>query len=485
MTQTEQNDDARLMQTEQKRTMREGTPLLPRAERRRSRRWPGVVCLLGSVVLVIHEGRELRPLVATTAMMTPATPSEEVYHRRLEKYVLNETNMTTCNDGSPGVYYFGAAEKGREDVWLVYLRGGGWCSTLEHCRERDTMKVSSTMTPAYLDAPLGSLWNDLPSSPLAGANVVYIYYCSSDAYLGSRPASNRTGGLAFRGRDILDATIEKVLTVHGLGAKLEETTQFLVFAGSSAGGRGVAYNLNRLTRYLKTKGNLKTAAILDSALWIDAPQVDRNVEEFLGLVQPKIDDIGCGDTFALEPWKCLITAHTLEYVDEIPVALFNLQYDRAGIAEIFFGDELADAAWDESLDAIRHNHRLLEGAALYQKELRAVEDRIGSRKLPTLIFSPACWGHDVFHENDLLEPTPYFDGLAFYMNHTEPFFLGPEYRLRSFVGNASFGDALDTFLHQSFDDDDGLSPSGGDHNNSFFIEPCHIFHCGRRCLYVP
>lgn len=45
-------------------------------------------------------------------------------------------------------------------------------------------------------------------SPLHNVNKVYIGYCTSDAYMGDRPASKETYGWAFRGQRVVEEVIQ-------------------------------------------------------------------------------------------------------------------------------------------------------------------------------------------------------------------------------------------------------------------------------------
>mmetsp|Transcript_16485 Transcript_16485/g.53687 ORF Transcript_16485/g.53687 Transcript_16485/m.53687 type:complete len:227 (+) Transcript_16485:1587-2267(+) len=221
----------------------------------------------------------------------------------------------------------------------------------------------------------------------------------------------------------------------------------------------------------------------------------------------------------------------------MPVAMFSLQYDRVGIATLFYQDhDDADKGKNKShgdpydISAVLQSDVLLDGAARYRKALLDLQARLRRRATrrgePFVFYSPACWGHDVFHENDLLFPHPdVFDGVDFYLQkksggdddpqkedknsslHGFPTFIGPEYRLRTSVANGddpdfSFGTALDRFLDAVVlrrsssegrqwvshptpkrvnDADDESDESDA---SSVVVEDCEAFNCGQRCLYI-
>ena len=54
-------------------------------------------------------------------------------------------------------------------------------------------------------------------------------YCSSDSWFGDAPATTTTFGFAFRGARIIDATIQSLVTVNGLGKTPGAKVCFLFF----------------------------------------------------------------------------------------------------------------------------------------------------------------------------------------------------------------------------------------------------------------
>ena len=62
---------------------------------------------------------------------------------------------------------------------------------------------------------------------------VYIHYCSSDTWAGTRAASQHTGGFTFHGRHILAAVLRSLAEHHGL-----LTASSVVLTGTSAGAQG-------------------------------------------------------------------------------------------------------------------------------------------------------------------------------------------------------------------------------------------------------
>lgn len=101
-------------------------------------------------------------------------------------------------------------------------------------------------------------------NPWAGANQVFVGYCSSDAWAGNIGAADTplstlktisgTLGWNFRGQVIIAAVMDALVTEWGLGAVPGHR---LLFGGCSAGSRGGA--LARAPKTTRTSLALTTA----------------------------------------------------------------------------------------------------------------------------------------------------------------------------------------------------------------------------------
>lgn len=74
---------------------------------------------------------------------------------------------------------------------------------------------------------------------------MFVPYCSGDLHAGTRTASAETFGLHFAGHLIVKALIAQLSTDYGLGS-----AELVVFAGDSAGGMGVFYNVDYVAAQL-------------------------------------------------------------------------------------------------------------------------------------------------------------------------------------------------------------------------------------------
>ncbi len=174
----------------------------------------------------------------------------------MHKVTINAPDAV-CNDGSPGVFYIRRAENGNLDRWVFFIQGGGGCGDFENC-----MRRWCGLHPVYTAAKMSTLWAhdsiagqgifNRAESPLAAANLVYFYYCSSDSWTGTRSNAvlssevdpDQTYSLHFRGHRILEAALDMLLAGGVTSDNGEETVPPLstateiLFTGTSAGANG-------------------------------------------------------------------------------------------------------------------------------------------------------------------------------------------------------------------------------------------------------
>ncbi len=132
-----------------------------------------------------------------------------------------------CNDGTPAVYYVRrATNPAHVDKWVLQLQGGGACSSPELCAQRwcsvstnfGARKMSSSFAPERGINGRGVLANQA-DNPFNGWNHVFVYYCSSDSWSGTKGETTIeathpvTGGAAtsyrmhFNGAHIVESVV--------------------------------------------------------------------------------------------------------------------------------------------------------------------------------------------------------------------------------------------------------------------------------------
>jgi hypothetical protein len=100
----------------------------------------------------------------------------------------SQENGAVCLDGTTPNYYFRPGFAGGQNKFIVFIKGGGWCSGVssppvanctESCLYRSQMDLgSSNFDQAYLDYDRGDLSTNPNVNPLTyNWNAVYIMYC--------------------------------------------------------------------------------------------------------------------------------------------------------------------------------------------------------------------------------------------------------------------------------------------------------------------
>ena len=111
----------------------------------------------------------------------------------------------------------------------------------------------------------GILSADPSENPhFSDANHVFVPYCSSDSWAGTKQATGRAGdNRSFMGSNIVREVIHELADFNQLLFGEE-----LYLAGSSAGGTGVLVNVDAVAAILRTSGIL-VRGIIDSGWFLD------------------------------------------------------------------------------------------------------------------------------------------------------------------------------------------------------------------------
>jgi hypothetical protein len=190
-----------------------------------------------------------------------------------------------------------------------------WCYDAPSCllRKQQTPFLTSTTKLSHSMEMGGIFDNDPKRSPFAGANRVYLAYCSSDAWAGDAGPDSNTFGFQFRGQRIIAATLRTLMLQHGLGSPTANATgSRLLFSGCSAGSRGAMFNLDFIAPVVGP--NVAVAGMFDSPLWVDVqpdePQVvplENETQAIYGLINATARlGAECAAAYpGAEGWKCL------------------------------------------------------------------------------------------------------------------------------------------------------------------------------------
>lgn len=219
---------------------------------------------------------------------------------------LTQYPNAVCNDGSPGIFYVRPGTGTNRNKWVIHTQGGGNCRSYGDCWDRWCgrqgnlpYKANKMSTDFNADGDV-----DLPdhvraegmASGAAGNDFadwshVWMYYCSSDSWMGRNSAVTHVDPaavgpsytIAYRGHTILAAA--RAMLRPGVTADDDEITMpplddatDVIFSGTSAGAKGAIENvdwfLDPLTaenKYLVLDGNMDmTDQVLDlNDIWVD------------------------------------------------------------------------------------------------------------------------------------------------------------------------------------------------------------------------
>lgn len=236
-----------------------------------------------------------------------------------------------CNDGSSAILYYRPGVGVGQDHWLIELEGGGGCRTPQECADRYCAvdPTDPTLTTGFGLQQMSS--NPYPTremiatgiqsltdtrNPFRTYNHVFIHYCSSDAWTGQSPSAFGTAddpvtpttqvtfGTRFNGDAILFDTLRilrrdgAVLPAFDLTGQpivmpdLDLADGNVVIAGGSAGGVGVAFQLDRIVNHLRSRhsstvGPANYVGFIDSAFSPDLAPL------FFQLTEPCLSQGAC------------------------------------------------------------------------------------------------------------------------------------------------------------------------------------------------
>ena len=242
-----------------------------------------------------------------------------------------------CNDGTRGGYYFSKAiDPSQADVFVVHLPGGGQCYDKPSCDSRAAnLKSFSYAAPTI--SVTGFLDASSDNTPLWGANKAYLYYCSSDGYMGDAPASAATWGYHFRGQRLVHSLFQALALNHGFN---ESTLVYLT--GSSAGARGYMAHIDQLVEQW-IPSSASVIGLLDSPYYLDVSPYSPDSKGFQYQEQQKYkyyntQAILSADCVAAYPhpddqWKCQFGEHRMPFV-KTPYFLIFDQFDSYQLNEL-------------------------------------------------------------------------------------------------------------------------------------------------------
>lgn len=264
-------------------------------------------------------------VLAAVVAQTEAIPRLELHMLDIQKFP-----RAICNDGSPSGFYYQAATT-NTNRWILHLEGGWWCWDDATCMGRAASSpgmVSSKTWPATRSP--GGIFNvnanDFPD--WAGVNLVYMPYCTSDAWVGDGDGLVNKTSWPFRGRSVVDAVFQTLFT----GIK-GNTPQEVLFSGCSAGGQGLLYNVDGAKKIVSdlTPPGLRFKGFADSGWMMNmastpnpASPIHVQFQKGWMLWQPRESD--CAIANAADPHYCLFSPNAIGYITT-PTFIQSSSYD--------------------------------------------------------------------------------------------------------------------------------------------------------------
>lgn len=185
--------------------------------------------------------------IVTVAYLCTKVTAAPVPDMFLESLPESTSPGGKCMDGSMAGYYI--REGLDQDRFVIFLKGGGACSTKEDCDKRMNGKALLASSENWEESIIGDTFlsgNCNANPEFCEATAVYIPYCTGDTHRGTKTeASDDTFGYYFDGHLNFQAIVESLIINKGLS----DATHVLI-TGGSAGGIGSFFNVDWLNSRL-------------------------------------------------------------------------------------------------------------------------------------------------------------------------------------------------------------------------------------------
>lgn len=267
----------------------------------------------------------LLPLVALAALppLAPGASPDDGFQLRL----FQADSPAKCLDGSPGGYYIRKGVGANASVWLIELEGGGWCSSYDDCLSRSTTDIGSSKAwppqgcPSMDGGSNGIFSRNCTVNPVfCNASAVHMNYADGASFAGHRDAPINVSGklIYFRGRDILDATLDALLHVEGMAS-----ATVVVLKGCSAGGLATILHEDYVAEVVNAAvPSAVVLALPDAGYFLDHNNTLGHptwtpLYQWVSQAQnvtPSVD-AGCVAHYPPdEAWKCFMAQYTAPYL---------------------------------------------------------------------------------------------------------------------------------------------------------------------------
>jgi len=335
------------------------------------------------------------------------------------------TNLTDpkarCMDGTLSGYYYEKASTSRgTNKWVIYLEGGGECTTQTACESHlhDALGSSKYFASSVnFDGAYYASDNQSVNPDFWDWNHVYVPYCSQDLHSGmvTQP-SNNTYNLYFSGHFVFEAIIDALVATANLNAATE-----IILTGASAGGIGVWMNVYYLQMRFPN-ARIVAAPIAGFYFYAYPYQGINHTSSSLADFRPAAwpvtyalwnayVDEDCAKDLASTPWACMLSNNSFPYITSESFAV-EAQTDQV---------VLVDHDW------VPQDYVTLPPEQAYLTEWHnnmtiALSPLANLSNTKNGIFNPACFIHTTFNNKQpLINNMNYYTAFGnWYYQRTAP-----------------------------------------------------------------
>jgi len=225
----------------------------------------------------------------------------------------------------PGFYY---RLNNNSKNWVVWHKGGGWCTSLEECAVRaNTVLGSSKYFPKTI--PFSSVIDPDPkvNPSFYDWNAIYIEYCDGSSFTSNNnPAVFKNQTLHFKGKNILISVRDELKAKFGMN-----DVERLIITGTSAGGLATYLHVDW---WAASFPQAHTVALPDAGYFIDAPNIHGIFNHTLemkfawGMFNSSggANDACVNSYPEAEQWKCFFAQYTYPHIKS-PLFVWNSRFD--------------------------------------------------------------------------------------------------------------------------------------------------------------
>ncbi|KAH9492313.1 Palmitoleoyl-protein carboxylesterase notum1 [Bulinus truncatus] len=228
-------------------------------------------------------------------------------------------------------------------------------------------------------------WDPLENPYYFHSNVVYVPYCSSDSWSGTRPRTSAMD-FSFMGSRILDEVFDELLKK---GLKQAKT---VIVAGTSAGGTGVLINIDRIADIIHASDpSIDVRGLVDAGWFLDnepfrvkhcrdaftcSPMA--GIQRGAQVWAPRLPE-ACTSAYPNEIWRCFFGHRVFTSIKSSIYVIQNL-YDAAQIKV----NNVFDDRPRSDLTSEQWRYLLSLGEEVKQ-----------SLQNVSAVFAPACVTHEI------------------------------------------------------------------------------------------